>query len=99
MYMKKELYRKEEYHLGDWCYVLIRLYENNITGKYEVKLLARNDLLKERLRCEASYEELKYASICYDNWKNIFIDAPKKLEEEMGEPKLKKQYIETYKAL
>ncbi len=97
--MKKELIRKEEYHLGKWCYVLIRLYRNSMTGKYEVKLLARNDLLKERLRWEASYEIFKYASICYDNWKNTFIDTPKELEEEMGEPKLKKQYIETYKAL
>jgi hypothetical protein len=94
-----KLLKTKEYILGDWCYVLIKLYKNMANGKYEVKLFARNDLLKERLKWEANYEELKYATICYDNWKNIFIDTPKELEEEMGEPKLKKQYIETYKAL
>lgn len=94
-----KLLKTEEYILGDWCYVLIKLYKNMANGKYEVKLFARSDLLKERLRCKANYEELKYATICYDNWRNIFIGVLKELEEEMGEPKLKEKYMETYKAL
>lgn len=91
--------KKEEYILGDWCYVLIKLYKNTTNGKYKVELFARNDLIKEKLKYETNYDELKFATICYDNWRNIFIGVPKELEEEMGEPKLKKQYMETYKAL
>ena len=91
--------KTEEYILGDWCYILIKLYKNTANGKYEVKLFARNDLVKERLKFETSYEELKFAKICYDNWRKIYIGVPKELEETMGEPKLKEKYIETYKAL
>ena len=97
--MKRDIYKKEEYYLGDWCYVLIRLFKNSINGNYEVKLLAKNDLIKEKLKFETSYKEFKFAKICYDNWRNTFIKIPKELEKEMGEPKLKKQYMETYKAL
>lgn len=99
MTYRDKIYKKDEYFLGDWCYVKMVLFKSKLNDKYKIAVIGRNDLIKENLRYSISYEELKFAKICYDNWKNIFIETPKQLEKELGEPKLKEKYMKTYMEL